>query len=148
MTSSAGMGRALEDLVTKTLRMLESHPAELGGLDPVAIAACIDECLSCAQACVACADACLSESDPRNLATCIRFNWDCADVCSVTARVLSRRSSSAELVHGLLTLCEQACRGCGEECERHGENHEHCAVCAEVCRSCEDACQQLREHLG
>jgi hypothetical protein len=43
-----------EDL---TYSMLESHPAELGGLDPEAIAACIDECLSCIQACVACADA-------------------------------------------------------------------------------------------
>jgi hypothetical protein len=60
MTGSAGEVAKdwSEDLVTKTLHtMLESHPAELGGLDPEAIAACIDECLSCIQACVACADA-------------------------------------------------------------------------------------------
>lgn len=134
--------------MTKALRMVETHPAELGGLDPAAIATCIEECLSCAQACTACADACLSEPHLGELAACIRMNVDCADVCNVTARVFSRRGDPAGLAHALLTLCEQACRTCAQECERHAEHHEHCAACAEACRSCEDACQQLREHLG
>lgn len=127
--------------------MVETHPAELGGLDPTAIAAGIDECQSCAQVCIACADACLSEPDLTDLTTCVRLGADCADLCGVVARVLSRRGGSAQLVHALLAACEQACRVCAEECERHA-GHQHCAICAEACRGCEDACQQLREHLG
>ncbi|SFQ48259.1 protein of unknown function [Amycolatopsis arida] len=134
--------------MTRALRMLETHPAELGGVDPAAIVACIEECLSCAQACTACADACLGDANPERLIGCVRANLDCADVCETTARVVSRRSGSPDLTAALLAACEQACRGCAAECERHGGDHPHCAVCAEACRTCEDACQQLREHLG
>ncbi|GHF47482.1 hypothetical protein FHX82_001441 [Amycolatopsis bartoniae] len=134
--------------MTKALAMLESHPADLGGVDPEAIAAAIQECLTCAQACTACADACLAESDPAAMRDCIRTDLDCADVCEVTVRILSRRGDALGVTRQLLAVCEQACRACAEECERHAEHHRHCAECAEACRSCEDACQQLRQHLG
>jgi hypothetical protein len=146
---TVGAGRTGYDRdMTRALRMVRTHPADLGGLDPEAIAACLQECLSCAQACTTCADACLSEPDPGELVTCIRLDQDCADICTATARVLSRRGDPGGIASGLVSLCEEVCRACAEECERHAGHHEHCAVCAEACRSCEDACQQLKQHLG
>ncbi|MEU4252835.1 four-helix bundle copper-binding protein [Amycolatopsis sp. NPDC026612] len=80
-----------------TLPLLESHPEDLGGIDPTAIANCIDDCLACARACTVCADACLSEPSVADLAACIRTDLDCADLCATTARVLSRRAGATEL---------------------------------------------------
>ncbi|MFC8884886.1 four-helix bundle copper-binding protein, partial [Streptomyces cinereoruber] len=41
--------------------MLDTFPANLGGVDREKLVHCIEACLACAQACTACADACLSE---------------------------------------------------------------------------------------
>jgi hypothetical protein len=94
-----------------------------------------------------CADACLSEPAFAELAHCIRTDLDCADICTATAQVLSRRTGTAGVLDALLRACEEACRACAGECERHATHHRHCALCAEACRSCEDACRQVREHL-
>jgi hypothetical protein len=34
------------------------------------------------------------------------------------------------MVRAALQACAEACRLCGEKCERHAEHHEHCYVCA------------------
>ncbi|WP_037368291.1 four-helix bundle copper-binding protein [Amycolatopsis orientalis] len=130
-----------------TLPLIESHPEQLGGLDPTAIANCVDECLACSRTCTGCADACLSERDPASLVHCIRTDLDCADLCATTARVLSRRTGTNGVLDALLRACEQACRTCADECGRHAAHHRHCALCEEACRSCADACQQLSAHL-
>lgn len=62
--------------MTVTQQMLDTYPADLGGVDKQALAECIDACLVCAQACTACADACLSEDRVAQLRTCIRTNLD------------------------------------------------------------------------
>lgn len=49
----------------------------------------------------------------------------------------------AALLRAQLQVCAQACRSCGDECDRHAERHEHCRVCAESCRRCELLCNQL-----
>jgi hypothetical protein len=43
--------------------------------------------------------------------------------------------------------CLEACRTCGEECERHADHHDHCRVCAEACRRCEQACEDALSAL-
>lgn len=78
------------------------------------------------------------------LVRCIRLDLDCADVCAATGNALSRQSDQElGLTGALLDACREACRVCGEECERHAEHHEHCRVCAEACRRCEQACERL-----
>lgn len=130
-------------------RMLETYPEDLGGTDRGKLAACIDACVECAQACTACADACLSEESVAQLTKCIRTNSDCADICSATARVLSRHTGyDANLTADVLRSCVTACRTCADECGSHAEHHEHCRVCAEVCRQCERACEELLGALG
>jgi hypothetical protein len=124
--------------------MLKTYPADLGGIDREALARCIEECMTCAQACTACADACLSLDKVTELAKCIRTNMDCADICGVTGRMLSRHTGyDANLTRSQLQACVTACRACADECERHAGKHEHCRICAEVCRRCVEACDEL-----
>jgi len=126
--------------------MIDTHP-EPPVIDGALLAAAIDACVECAQACALCADACLSEPDVVALATCIRLNLDCADLCQVGARIASRQQpSEVAVLARALELCALVADLCGDECARHAE-HPHCAVCAEACRRCEDACQQALHRL-
>ncbi|WP_206446411.1 four-helix bundle copper-binding protein [Agrococcus sp. KRD186] len=124
--------------------MLDTYPKGLGGIDKKALATCIAACFECAQTCTACADACLSEDMVAELTKCIRTNLDCADVCEVTGRLLSRHTGyDANITRAILEACQTACKACADECERHSQMHEHCRVCAEACRRCERACADL-----
>lgn len=91
--------------------------------------------LDCAAACETCAAACLYEEDPAMMARCIETDRDCADICTLGARLLLRDSENA---NHYLTACVEACRLCAEECKKH--NNDHCRQCAEACDRCADAC--------
>ena len=107
-------------------------------------AAAIDACLSCVQSCASCANADLGEDDVAEMRECIARCVNCADVCGVAARILSRPAQSDHVVvHRLLQACVRQCTLCAEECARHAEHHRHCAICARTCRSCEVACREL-----
>jgi Domain of Unknown Function (DUF326) len=134
--------------MSQAAAMLDTYPADLGGIDTTALVACIDACVDCAQACTACADACLSEDMVAELTKCIRTNLDCADICDATGRVLSRHTGyDANLTRAVLQTCAQACQTCGNECAQHTRMR-HCQVCADACRRCEQACRQLLDALG
>jgi hypothetical protein len=129
-------------------QMLKTHPQKLF-VGAEELSRCIRECLACEQVCVSCADACLGEENVQALRRCIRLNLDCADLCNVTARLLSRQQDpDLELIRRQVQLLAEVCRRCGEECARHQARHEHCRVCAEACRSCEDSCNRLLQTLG
>jgi hypothetical protein len=103
----------------------------------------------CAQTCSACADACLEESSVADLRDCIRTDLDCADVCTATARVLSRSGERDEAaVTALLHACVTTCRACAADCRQHADHHDHCRICAEACERCADACQALLDERG
>src|SRR5438128_6874650 len=102
-----------------TREMLDAAPSQ-GNLDPAELAAAIEACADAAQACTSCADACLAEEDLAALRTCIGLDQNCADVCSATARVLSRPVQfDTLLVHRLLQACVRSCARCADECGRH-----------------------------
>jgi hypothetical protein len=127
-------------------RMLSTSPtrANAPGIGDAIAAA-----LECAQACVSCADACLAEPKVADLRRCIRLNQDCADICALTVRVLSRSfEPDAATSRAQLEACILSCGACARECERHAQHHEHCKVCAEACRRCEDRCRALVSHLS
>jgi hypothetical protein len=122
--------------------MLRTHPQKIEDAGPLAV--CIEACFACAQTCGACADACLAEPRRAELLRCIRLNTDCADLCEVTGRMLSRQTETEpRLVEDLTRLCALACRLCAEECARHAPHMEHCRVCEEACRACIEACEVL-----
>jgi hypothetical protein len=124
--------------------MIRTHPHVQGNLNET-LARCIDELYDCAQICTSCADACLGEQAVEPLKQCIRLNLDCGDVCAATGAIATRRTGSNEiLIQNMLESCALACRPCGEECESHAEEHQHCRICAEACRRCEQACHDAR----
>jgi hypothetical protein len=124
-------------------QMLDTYPKSIN-LDRTLIARCIEVLVDCSQACTACADACLSEDTVAQLVKCVRTNLDCADICDITARILSRHTGyDVYLTRAAVQACAQTCATCADECERHAQLHHHCRVCAEACRQCEQACRDL-----
>jgi hypothetical protein len=122
--------------------MISTHPHVRGSTNDSLIT-CIEHCYDCAQTCTSCADACLGEHMVAELTQCIRTCLDCADVCLATGATGTRRTGSNELlILRMLEVCEEACRLCAEECEKHAQMHEHCRICGEACRRCEAACPE------
>jgi len=127
-------------------QMLDAYPRNL--VDGDVLAAAIEALNDCAQACTADADANLSERHVTEMVACIRLCLDCTDVCTATARVISRRPAyDTNATRRLLKACAAMCRSCAEECERHAGMHEHCRVCAEACRRGEHVCNELLEAM-
>jgi hypothetical protein len=99
---------------------------------------CIDACNACATACEHCASECLEEKDVQKMARCIQPDRDCADLCALAARLMSRGS---EFAPRLCALCVDICEACAAECAKH--QHQHCKDCAEACRKCADECRKM-----
>lgn len=131
--------------MTTTTEIIRSHPSEPRA-DQGALTAAVNALMECAQACASCADACLAEPGVESLRSCIRANLDCADISQAAVGVLSRQMEIGVAAE-LLLACRTACRVCADECDLHGQMHEHCRICAEACRRCEDACETLLSSL-
>jgi hypothetical protein len=129
--------------MTATTDVLNASPTAIPcGVEDVAAA--IDACLNCLQTCTSCVDADLAEEEVAAMSTCIGLCVTCADLCEVTARVLSRTAHWDEfVVHRLLQACVRSCTSSAEECARHAAHHRHCAICERVCRACIHACTAL-----
>jgi hypothetical protein len=89
----------------------------------------------CAAACEECLDACLEEDNKDMLVECMRTDRDCAKICHLAAGFVA---SHSQFTGSVLTLCEELCRACAEECDKH--EHDHCKRCADSCRVCANAC--------
>jgi len=134
--------------VTVTGDMLRSHPGYHGGVDDDLLAACIDAVSACATACTGCVDASLAERDPSPLRATIRADQDCADICTTTAHVLSRRTAAdLNVLRSLVEACRVACRRSVDAARSHADRSDHCRVCTEACRAAEMACAELLRRL-
>jgi uncharacterized membrane protein len=123
--------------------MLDASPTGVP-LGAAETASAIEACLTCVQSCTSCANADLFEADVAEMRACIALCTDCADVCGLVVRILSRPGQSDQVVaHRLLQACIRQCALCAEECASHAEHHRHCAICAKACRACEAACRAL-----
>jgi hypothetical protein len=91
----------------------------------------------CIHACERCAADCLNERDAPQVRTCISTSLDCADICSLTLKMISRESTYWD---HLLQLCVRVCQDCAKECGKH--NALTCQDCAEACQYCIVACEQ------
>lgn len=129
--------------------MLKVHPhTSKMKIDKDMLISCIQASSNTAQTCMSCADACIGDKDIQSLIRCIRINLDCADICSMTSRLLCRQTEMpVSLLRSQLQACQMACQGCGQECQEHASKHEYCRVCADYCRQCEDACNKLLSSL-
>lgn len=128
-------------------KMFSTHPNPASDAGEAAFAL-VSAATECSAVCTTCADACLEESNVAELRGCIRTNLDCAEICAVTARLISRPGEQEKSVlQAQLEACAAACRACAEECERHAEHMDHCRICAEVCRRCAEACERMIKAL-
>lgn len=98
----------------------------------------IEVCQACATACESCATACLNESDVKALVACIQLDRDCADMCSLCAKLMARDSAHAAKTYA---LCASLCQACADECAKH--KNTHCQQCAEACQKCADECEKM-----
>ena len=131
--------------MTFTKAMLEASPVRID-LDLDDVANAIDASAACEQACTSCANANLGEEDVFRLRRCIALCQNCADVCAVTVRVLSRPFEFDHAVaHGVLQTCVRTCKSSEDECHLHAPHHHHCAICEQACRACLAACTALLE---
>lgn len=122
-------------------RMLLATPAH-HGLDTAVLAEAIEAISTAGQAATTCADACLDEYNLHR--DCVTACLTAADVCDVTARLLSRTARwDRTVVHSMVDVCAKACSNCASHCEGHADTAKHCGVCAEACRRAERATQQL-----
>jgi hypothetical protein len=129
--------------MTNTSEILDASPSDVP-LGVAEVAAAIDACLACVQTCTSCTNADLAEDDVAEMRTCIALCVNCADVCELTARVLSRPAHSDHfVVHRLLQACVRTCTSSAEECARHAKHHRHCAICEKTCRVCLQRCRAL-----
>lgn len=96
----------------------------------------IEKLARCAAACETCLDSCLDEQDIQKMVQCIRTDRDCAKICHTTASFVASNSDHAQ---HLVKECEEICRQCAIECEKH--DMDHCQECARACRECEEACK-------
>ncbi|WP_036478176.1 four-helix bundle copper-binding protein [Nesterenkonia sp. AN1] len=122
--------------------MISAHPVDPS--IPGVLAECIQACADAALACTSCADACLAEDAVAELRTTIRLAHDAADMCTTTARFLSRLTETdGNLLKTILMLCRDFATTFAMEAERHADQYEHCTLAAAACRRCEEACQRL-----
>lgn len=128
---------------------LGAYPAETG-LDIARLADAVDRLYECAGVCLACADACSAETDPQMIVKslkCRRMDQDCADLCTVAARVIARQTGyDAPTTFAVVDATRAALRACADACDEMGEM-DHCALCATVCRETEQMLGSLLDAM-
>lgn len=131
-------------------KMLEAYPAETG-LEPRVLAEAVDKLYECAGVCLACADACTAETDPAMIAMslkCIRTDLDCADICTVAARVITRQTGyDAATTIAVIEAARASLRACEAACDEMADMA-HCAICADACRGTEALLGRLAERMA
>lgn len=124
-------------------KIFSSHPNPASDAGDVAHAL-VAAASECSQVCTACADACLEGPDPAAMRKCIRNNLDCAEICEVTARLISRPGEQdREVLRAQLEACSKACRACASHCERSSDASTYCGICAEACLANAKACDDM-----
>ena len=100
----------------------------------------IQQLTECALTCDMCYAAFLNEEDVSMMERCIELDRECADVCHLTASILTRDSENKE---SYLQLCAEICAACGDECGKH--DNDHCRKCSKMCLECAEACRKFLE---
>jgi len=90
-------------------------------------------CLICIIACEKCISHCIEHGHKECLSLC----RDCADICTLTARLQARDSKYAKQV---AVLCAAICKECVEVCGKQAAHNDACRECVVACQECADAC--------
>jgi hypothetical protein len=107
---------------------------------------CAKECDDCARSCETCAAHCakmIVDDKKEHLAT-LKLCQDCAAFCQAASRITSKDGPLSDLI---CTSCADACKRCGDACEKHSGDP-IMKRCAEECRRCEKVCREMHKQTG
>ena len=90
-------------------------------------------CLICIVSCEKCITHCIEHGHKECLSLC----RDCADICTLNARLQARDSKYAKQV---AVLCAAICKECVEVCGKQAAHNDACRECVIACQECADAC--------
>ncbi len=99
---------------------------------------CLTSCLSCAAAAERCAAHCSRQENAAELVNVICVARTSADVCLLTARLISQGS---DFVQEYCALCAEVCHTLREECLKQ-PGIACCDHCSELALHCDRACQK------
>jgi hypothetical protein len=122
------------------------HPAapDMGESQRAALGECIDAAMACTQACISGADSCLEEPEVAELRSVIRWQQNCASICTAAVEVLSRLGSDfGRMPDSIVRMMSEACEQCEEACAALGDEYLHCRITAEACHAVLDAVAAL-----
>jgi hypothetical protein len=110
-----------------------------------AFAKCAKACADCQVECDACFSHCkdLLTAGKKEHATTLQMCVDCAECCTLAAKLTARGSPFAG---NACETCAKCCDECAAACEKFKDD-EHMARCAKVCRTCAAECREMLKHL-
>ncbi|KHL04200.1 hypothetical protein [Sinomonas humi] len=114
------------------------HPAapDMDEEQRAALGACIDAALACTQACISGADSCLEEPAVAELRSVIRWQQNCASVCTAAVQMLSRLGSDfGSMPDSVVRMMSEACERCEEACRPVADSYLHCRITADACQA-------------
>ena len=94
-------------------------------------------CNTCIESCEMCITSCLV-SNATKMSGCIQACRDCADICSITVRFMSRNSKHT---NRLAAFCAIISDICAKECNKYED--EECKKCAKACKKCSLECSSI-----
>lgn len=124
----------------------QAQPRDAKGGANESYQTCARACNECEQVCLSCADHCAhmaAEGKKDHLRT-LRMCHDCAAHCAAAARITASQGPLSELI---CTACAEACKQCGNECEKFKDDP-MMKKCADECRKCEKACVDMIKHMS
>ncbi len=108
--------------------------------------ACADACALCANSCSSCVQHCIQQlaAGKKDHAATLRLCSDCADLCSLAAKVESRGGPLNVLI---CEACAKACEQCAAECGKF-KDQPHMVECAQACMTCAASCREMIHHAN
>ena len=101
---------------------------------------CVKSAASCALQCEMCQRHCMNlvtAGDPKHANT-MRLCQDCAEFCSLSARLVARRGPTWQLT---ADTCAKICDACAKRCLEFDDDH--MKRCGKSCQGCAKSCRVL-----
>lgn len=98
----------------------------------------LQACVDCLEACDAYVDPHVQEKNLQIMSVPSRSSQECADICSYTIEMITRRSAFDK---STILLCAEICGRCAAAYVAKGDPHDQLFVA--ICMRCQVACREL-----
>src|SRR4051794_2235216 len=140
----------MENVMSLVEKLLDAYPAETG-MPPRLLGEAVDKLYECAGVCLSCAHAAAAEQDPEKIVMsikCVRLDNDCADLCTVAARILARQTGyDAPTTMAIIEATRTVLRASADAAEEF-KGTPYFELSAKECRETEQLLGRLAEQLS